>query len=129
MTLWITLMDHNLEMDKEILFLYLFSGTLPYRGEMRLKRDLSNSFIYDRFLFPQYSESAIKEIHLGIMLNRTKFGLNLPSSDSIGTKRSSIWCPFDRESVINIHVWFDLRSFKAELNQQFLCLSNLFLHI
>ena len=47
MTLWITLMDHNMEMDKEILFLYLFSGTSPYRGEMRLKRDLSNSFIYD----------------------------------------------------------------------------------
>ena len=36
MTLWITLVDHNWEMDKEMLFLYLFSGTLPYRGEMRL---------------------------------------------------------------------------------------------
>ena len=29
-------MDHSLGMDKEYVFLYLFSGTLPYRGEMRL---------------------------------------------------------------------------------------------
>ena len=70
MTLWITLMDHNMEMDKEILFLYLFSGTSPYRGEMRLKRDLSNSFIYGGTSVrpPHGSERLTSEIAISLLL-------------------------------------------------------------
>ena len=47
----------------------------------------------------------------GILLNQTKFGLQLRFSNKFGTKQNSVRCQINRKRVTTTQIWCDLRKF------------------